>query len=657
MIEEDRRSGGRDASTGKARRHIAGLTGVLVCVLLMSIAIPVLAAPARQAATPQAPSAGNVTVSTPVPMSGPLSPPDAVAGRATFSQYCAPCHGDTGNGDGPGASGLQFKPFAFADPKLVGAAPLSELFNVAKNGRMARMMPPWGSQLNDQQIWDVVGYAWTLHTSPSEVNQGKTVYQANCASCHGVDGKGKAPMLDLTSFAATSVISQTAWAQIVANGVTNAGDTMPGYTGKLDAAGQAAALEYVRSLSFKQEFRGPLAAGSGVISGTVTNGTANQPLANQSMTLHIFDGNTLLESREAKTDAKAFYRFGSLPDDTTLSYAVSTQGPGNLPYGSDVQSFAAGHTGLDMPVTVYETTTDGSGISAGPVHFIVEFDQGQMLIAELLVFNLSGNKTYLGDSSSVLRVTVPKGAQNLTIQDGNLGERYKATADGFVDTLPLPPGIGSRQILYRYTLPYTGDTLDLVRSLPYPATNVNALISDLGEKVSSPQLAAQPVRQTQSGNYLSLLGPSVAANQQVSLHFTNLPGPGALQSSSAAQPGGASATGTGGLTQTLTLVVIALAGFAAVALISWPLLRRRAAAGAPFAAGPGAAAPEAAGTPVYRRNALVDELARLDLAHEAGEISDADYRDRRLHLKAQLSDAIRQEQRSGGINDGRAHGG
>ncbi len=651
MIEEDRGSRGRDATTSKAQRHAAGVACLLVCVLLVGSAMPALAAPGPQAATPQAPSAGNVAASTPPPMAGPLTPPDAVAGRTIYSQNCAPCHGDTGNGDGPSASGLPYKPFAFADPNLVGQVPLSELFDVAKNGRMARMMPPWGNQLNDQQIWDAVGYAWTLHTSPAEVNQGKTVYEANCASCHGVDGKGKAPMLDLTNFAATSVISQTAWAQVVANGASSAGGTMPAYADKLDAASQAAVLEYVRSLSFKQAFRGPLPAGSGVISGTVTNGTTNQPMADQTMTLHIFDGNTLLESHDAKTDARGFYRFASLPDDTTLSYAVSTQGPGNLPYGSDLQSFAAGQTGLNMPVTVFETTTDGSGIGAGPVHFIVEFDQGQLLIAELLVFNLSGNKTYLGDGNGVLRVTLPTGAQNLLIQDGNLGERYKATADGFIDTLPLPPGVGSRQILYRYTLPYTGSSLDLVRSLPYPATNVNALISDVGEKVTSPQLTAQPVRQTQSGNYLSLLGASIAANQQIALSFTNLPGPGATQ------PGGAASGGAGGLTQTLLLVAIALAGFAAVGLISWPLLRRRAAARASFAPGPSGVNPGPGGTQAYGRDALVDELARLDLAHEAGEISDTAYRDRRLHLKAQLSDAIRQERRSGGINDGRPHGG
>ena len=97
----------------------------------------------------------------------------------------------------------------------------------------------------------------------------------------------------------------------------------------------------------------------------------------------------------------------------------------------------------------------------------------------------------------------------------------------------------------------------------------------MGEKVSSAQLTAQPVRKTQNGNYLSLLGDNVAANQPVTLHFTNLPGPRRDARRAALRP-----AGNGGLTQTLTLVVIALVGFAAVALISWPLLRRRQAAGA-----------------------------------------------------------------------------
>ena len=82
---------------------------------------------------------------------------------------------------------------------------------------MQQMMPPWKNQLNDQQIWDTVAYAWSLHTTRDEVDQGKTVYDANCASCHGPDGKGgQGGAPDLTDFAKTSQVSQAAWAQAVA---------------------------------------------------------------------------------------------------------------------------------------------------------------------------------------------------------------------------------------------------------------------------------------------------------------------------------------------------------------------------------------------------------------------------------------------------------
>jgi hypothetical protein len=40
---------------------------------------------------------------------------------------------------------------------------------------------------------------------------------------------------------------------------------------------------------------------------------------------------------------------------------------------------------------------------------------------------------------------------------------------------------------------------------------------------------------------------------------------------------------------------------------------------------------------------LIDALARLDLAYEAGELAETAYHDQRLRLKAQLSDLLRRE--------------
>lgn len=600
--------------------RLSRVAALFVAILLTLSPTLLLAAPLAQD-TP-------VAASTPSPAAAvpPAVGPDAVTGQSSYTQNCAPCHGTTGAGDGPSAAGLGVPPATLGKYETVAGMSLNDLFLVAKNGRMDRMMPPWGTRLTDQEIWDTIAYAWSLHTSPDEVAAGKTVYDANCASCHGPDGKGKPPLVDLTSFPATAGTSQNSWAQVVSAGRGE----MPGFGDKLNAADQRAVLEYVRSLSFTKLFRGPLAKGTGVISGTVTNGTTNQPMPNLKVELGIFDGTTSLESRTGTTDATGFYRFSELPTDTNLVYMARVEYPAGFPYGSDIGSFKDGATDLNLPVSVYETTTDGSGVHADQVHFIVEFDPGQdgttqpkAMVAELVVFSLDGNRAYIGDGTAVLRFSLPTGAQELDVSDGQLGQRYIATQDGFVDTLALPPGQGVRQVLYRYSLPYSGRTLDLSRSLPFAVANVNALISDQGEKVSSVGLADKGPRQTQNGNYFTFSGENVPAGQQITLHFTNLPAAGA---------GAALAPATSD--RILLYVLVALAGAGAVLLATLPILRARARAR-------GAEVLVAAG-PISRQD-LVDSLARLDIAYQAGQLAEASYREQRLRLKAQLQDLLRKE--------------
>ena len=557
----------------------------------------------------------------------PVTPPDPLAGKAIYAANCAPCHGDTGKGDGPSAAGLGVPPTAFADPAALAGKSLAELFDITRNGNMQRMMPPWKNRLNDQQIWDAVGHAWSLHTSAAQIETGAKTYETNCATCHGPAGKGIAPAPDLTDFAATSKVSQAVWTQSVANGK----GTMAGFSGKLSDAEQTAALEYVRSLSFAGPmFRGPLAKGTGVISGTVTNGTTNTPLANAAVELGIFDQTSVLEQRTATTDAAGFYRFAELPTETGLVFSVRVQYPAGVPYSSDIAGFEQGKPELNLPLTVYETTTDASGIRAERVHYIIEFSAGQAFVAELMVFGLDGNRAYVGDGSGVLRLTVPPNAQGLTINGSEQAGRFTITSDGFVDTQPLTPGTGVRQLIYQYALPLSGDTLDFVRTLPYPSVAVNALVSDVGEQVTSEELVNQGVRQTQNGNYVNLVGANLSAGQQVTIRMTKL--------SAASATGGTATPASGGGTaaDNILLWVLIVLAAAILVLLTALLLRRRAPAAAPAATFAGPTGPSDSG-------GLIDALARLDMAHDAGEVSEAAYQEQRLRLKAQLRAALKQE--------------
>lgn len=581
-----------------ALRSVFAICVLVVLMAALALATASYAAPAGQA--------------TPLP-------PQPAAGRQLYAQNCAPCHGPTGKGDGPTAAGLGVPPTVFADYNVVAGLSFTEMFSVTKNGRMARMMPPWGSRLNDQQIWDAVGYAWTLHTSAAEVAMGKAIYDQQCASCHGPDGKGQPAVPDLTDFGRTANVSQKAWAELLAAGRGN----MPAFAAKLAAAEQRAVLEYVRSLSLGPLFATAPLTGTGVISGVVTNQSTGQVVPNATVELGFFDQTSLLDTRQTTADATGLFRFTGVPTDTALVFVARVTGPGGYTYSSEPAQFQAGETGLNLPVAVYDTTSDPAGVRVERVHFIVEFDGRRAYFTELLVFSLDGNKAYVGDGAGTLRFTVPKGAEALDISDGALGGRYIATADGFVDTIPLPPGRNSRQVLYRYEIPYSSPTLELVRVLPYPAANVNALVAEVGAKVTSDQLKDQTVRQTQGGNFISLSGQNLAANQLITLRFSNLPLGAAADTGMAAAP----ATSD----RTLLLLLLGVGGLLAAALVAWPLWRRRAAPAAAVA---------------ITQDELIDALARLDLAHEAGELSDAAYRDERLRLKAQLLDLVRKEGRS-----------
>ena len=579
---------------------------IVLALLLIAVAAIATAPASALALSPQQ--------ATPPPQA-----PQPLAGRQLYAQNCAPCHGTTGKGDGPSASGLNVPPTAFANYDVIAGLPLTELFNITKNGNMQRMMPPWKNRLNDQQIWDAVGYAWTLHTSADELAAGKAIYEKQCATCHGPDGKGKAPTPDLTDFAKTSATSQKAWSDLLAKGRA----TMPAFGDKLSQTEQRAVLEYARSLSFGPMVRAPLSKGAGVITGTIANQSSGQAVPNAAVELAIFDDMSLLETRKATTDASGLYRFTDLPTDPSLAFVTRVAYPaGGINYNSEPAQFPAGQSALNLPITVFETTADPSGVRADRVHYIVEFDNDRALIAEMIVFSLAGNKAYIGDGTGVLRFTLPPGAEDVEIEGGELGGRYLPTQDGFVDTLPLEPGQGTQQILYRYSIPFTRNSLDLVRSLAYPATNVNALVADVGAKVTSEQLRDQTVRQTQGGNFISLSGQNVAANQPISLRFSDLP----LGVSSAAAASDVPKQATSD--RALLLIFIGVVGLVAALLVALPLLRRQNAPAAAVATD---------------QDSLVDALARLDVAYQAGGISEAAYRDQRLRLKAQLLEAVRKD--------------
>ena len=77
--------------------------------------------------------------------------PDLASGSATFTQYCASCHGKTGNGDGPAAFALKTPPpdLTTLTKRHEGKFPSGYVSALLKFGRNVAAhgsedMPVWG---------------------------------------------------------------------------------------------------------------------------------------------------------------------------------------------------------------------------------------------------------------------------------------------------------------------------------------------------------------------------------------------------------------------------------------------------------------------------------------------------------------------------------
>ncbi len=46
------------------------------------------------------------------------------------------------------------------------------------------------SNLTDQEVWDLVAWAWQINTTSKQIQAGQELFTANCAACHGLSGAG-----------------------------------------------------------------------------------------------------------------------------------------------------------------------------------------------------------------------------------------------------------------------------------------------------------------------------------------------------------------------------------------------------------------------------------------------------------------------------------
>ena len=612
-------------------RSLLFLAGIMLALSACSLADDITPPPGYQSPVPQ-PTAGPVF---------PATPPDAAAGAAIFVEKCAPCHGATGMGDGPQASNLPKKPTALGDLTIARAAAPADWYNVVTNGRMDAYMPPFAS-LDDQQRWNVVAYALSLS---SQSLQGKVIYENNCASCHGLDGKksAKSNFTDQASMAALSLNSLVA---VINQGV----DTMPAFEGKLSETEQYAAAAYLRSFTLvaAQESvaatatvstsgtlgASPLPGASetasapagtpgvlGVISGKITNQSGTALPADLKIVLHIFAHDAVsnqfseLKTYNTTLDANGKYMFASVDVSPTYAFYVSVD-YGNTTYNSEPITPTANVTTYDLSLDIYDTTSDLAVLAADQVHIILDYSKPDVIqVVEYYAILNSSNKTVIPISKGapVVTVTLPKGYANLQFQDGALGERFIQTADGFGDTSPIPPSKDPFQLIFAYDLPYSAN-FDFVEPFSLNVTSTQFLVSE-GVKAQAPGILDGGVKDMGSdGGKFQIY--SVGSYKRGEMLKVNVSG------SPINSPGTTPIAGTDS-SRNLIIGVGAL-GLVLMLVAAWWFWRdrKRAPKKQPVAASLG-----------MTRDEIIDAIIALDDQHNAGNITHEAYQKRRNELK------------------------
>ena len=91
---------------------------------------------------------------------------DPKAGKEQYEKLCAVCHGASGRGDGPALRGMPVHPKSFADPAAFRDVTDQALLESIQKGGAASgkspLMPPFGDQLKEGQIRDLVAYLRAL---------------------------------------------------------------------------------------------------------------------------------------------------------------------------------------------------------------------------------------------------------------------------------------------------------------------------------------------------------------------------------------------------------------------------------------------------------------------------------------------------------------
>ncbi|MCW5976468.1 MAG: c-type cytochrome [Bryobacteraceae bacterium] len=141
------------------------------------------------------------------------TPPPAADSAAAYNAFCARCHGERGNGEGPIALYLDPSPRDLTKTAFMNSKTPERLFDSIRNGVPGTSMPGWARVMDDARITELRDYvqatfvkqprreltarrlpdANPVAAGAESAARGEAIYLRRCAGCHGRKADGKGP--------------------------------------------------------------------------------------------------------------------------------------------------------------------------------------------------------------------------------------------------------------------------------------------------------------------------------------------------------------------------------------------------------------------------------------------------------------------------------
>lgn len=387
-------------------------------------------------------------------------------------------------------------------------------------------------------------------------------------------------------------------------------------------------------------------AQAATITGTVTNKTTGKPAAGDTVVL-VDVASAMSEVTKATTDASGHYK---LTEPGSSSYLVRTSHQGVGYY------IGAPQDGKPGDITVYDVAAKVPGVSIDTDVIEVEADNGQLRVNERIFVHNTAKPATTQWSKKSFEIVLPTdatvtttGAQRPGGLPTNLTLVPAGTKGHYYYDFPIQPDDGDKDTLFQvgYTLPYSGGSYTFHSVLTLPADNFAVLTP---KSMNLKALDGADFKQVQADpGVLTWLIKNAPADKTFSFTIT---GTGSLPREDQGQPAAQGGQPGGGIGEPnamadpltkykwwiLGVLVLLMAAGAAF------LLRKPAGAGTPAPATPTTpAGSDAAKGEAPLRDALKEELFKLESDRIAGTISDAEYAESKAALEVVLKRSLKKQ--------------